>query len=105
MVRVQVIHIDPAVLVAVDDVVDDGVIAAAGQLDPGRIRLDHREIFIGSIVTDDVITASDHANTNTGVVIRGIAGDRGVGGILRINALRVWVGRESNASVTDVVVL
>ena len=105
MVRIEVIYIDPAVLVAVDNVVDDGVIAAAGQLDPGCIRLDHREVFIRSIVTDDIITTFDHTNANTGVVIHSIACDRGVGGTLRINTLRVWVGRESNASVTDVVVL
>ena len=88
-VGVPVIQIDPGVLVAVDEVVDDRVIAAAGQLDPGRIGLDQREIFIGNIVADQVMVAANHANTNTGVVIRGIAGDRGVGGIPRINALRI----------------
>ena len=56
-VGVPVIQIDPGVLVAVDEVVDHRVIAAAGQLDPGRIRLDQREIFKGDIVADQVMVA------------------------------------------------
>ncbi len=42
---VPVIHIDARVLVGIYDVIDHRVITAAGQLDPGRIGLDHREIF------------------------------------------------------------
>ena len=90
-IGIPVIQIDPGVLVAVDEVVDDGVIAAAGQLDPGGIRLDQREILIGSIVADQVMVAADYADPNTGVVIRDVVGDCGVAGVPGINALLIRV--------------
>ena len=50
------------------------------------------------------MATADHANTNTGVVIRGIAADRGVGGIPQINALLIRVVLGSNTSVANMVI-
>ncbi len=85
------IDVDPRVLVGMDHVVDDGIVVAAIQLNPGRVGHHHRSIGVGQVVADRVVPTADHADADAGVVIGDVVVDQRVGGVLQIDAAYVVI--------------